>query len=158
MNFVDEDASLDLRCGLPRLVDVEVREQSSDVVEMVCDVVGAGHLDLRRLRLPLDLPDGDGQARLLLGEQVGTDLVVVVEAQQLASLGDQVLDTVTGSPSAGPSAGLSGRRSGPLELRADGGLQFHVVADEPQPQHGGPVQPDVGPAGWAQPRPRWWQR
>ncbi len=35
---------------------------------MVCDVVGAGYVGLRRLRLPLGLPDGDGQARLLLGE------------------------------------------------------------------------------------------
>ena len=36
-------------------------------------------------------------------------------------------------------------RSSPLP--ADGGLQFDVVADEPQPQHGCSVQADVRPAG-----------
>ena len=49
----------------------------------------------------------------------------------------------------GASAGLGGRRQRPLELPADGGLQFDVVADEPQSQHGCPVQPDVRPTGLA---------
>jgi hypothetical protein len=111
------------------------------------DIVGARFLDARVLHLTLSFPDGSGEAGLLLGEQFGSDLVVVVAAQQLATLGHQVLDTVTGPPSAGLSAGLAGRRSGPLELPADGGLQVLVVADEPQTQYGCPVQPDVRPAG-----------
>jgi hypothetical protein len=37
--LVDQGASLDLRRGPPRLVAVEVCEQSGDVVGMLCDVV-----------------------------------------------------------------------------------------------------------------------
>ena len=39
--------------------------------------------------------------------------------------------------SGGPSAGLSGWRSGPLELPPDGGLELLAVADEAKPQDGG---------------------
>ena len=46
-----------------------------------------------------------------------------------------------------PALGAGVQR--PIELPADGGLQFDVVADEPQPEHGGPVQPNVRPAGLA---------
>ena len=68
---------------------------SCNVVEVLRDIVGARYLDLCIVGLTLRLPDRHGQAGLLLGEQVGPDLVVVVEAQQLATLGHQVLDTVT---------------------------------------------------------------
>jgi len=117
------------------------------VVEVLGHIVAARHHDPRIVGLALRLTDGNGQASLLLGEQVGADLVVVVQAQQLATLGHEVVDTVTWAPSPGPSAGPGGRRSGQLELPADGGLQFDVVADELEPQHGGPVQPDVRAAG-----------
>jgi hypothetical protein len=62
---------------------------------MLCDIVRPRHLDMCILGLTLRLPDRHGQAGFFLGEQVGSDLVVVVEAQQLATLGHQVLDIVT---------------------------------------------------------------
>jgi hypothetical protein len=45
--------------------------------------------------LTLCLTDRHGQTSLFFGKQVGPDLVVVVEAKQFATLGHQVLDTVT---------------------------------------------------------------
>lgn len=62
---------------------------------MLCDIVGARRLDMCIVGFTLCLTDCHGQSSFLLGEQVGPDLVVVVEAQQLATLGHQVLDTVT---------------------------------------------------------------
>ncbi len=80
---------------LPCPVDVERCEQLCDGIEVLGDIVCVCHLDECIVGLTLRLTDRHGQASLLLGEQVGPDLVVVVQAQQFATLGHQVVDTVT---------------------------------------------------------------
>ena len=99
-------------------------------LEVLCDVVRTRCLDMCIVGFTLCLTDRHGQSSLLLGEQVGPDLVVVVEAQQFATLGHQVLDTVTRAPSAGASAGLGGRRQRPIELPADGRLRHELANDD----------------------------
>jgi hypothetical protein len=58
----------------------------------------------------------------------------------------QIVNHMTGAAGV-PSAGLGGRRSGPLELQPDGRPELLVVADEPQAEDGGPVQADVRATG-----------
>ncbi len=135
-----------LCCRLPRAIEVERGEHGSNVVEMTVDVIGTRRFDAGRFGLAVSLTDGNGEASLLLGEQIGSDLVVVVQPQQLATLPLQIVNQVTGAAGV-PSAGLGGRRSGPLELQSDGRLELLVVADELQAQDGSPMQTDVRAAG-----------
>jgi hypothetical protein len=58
-------------------------EQPRDVVEVLGHIVTARLVDPGIVGLALRLPDSHGQASLLFGEQVGSDLVVVVQASSL---------------------------------------------------------------------------
>jgi hypothetical protein len=95
------------------------------------DIVASHRLDVRLLGLALGPPDGLGQASLLLGEQVGPDLVVVYTSSSLRRCPSD-RRPLDGSGGGVPSAGLGGRRPGLLELLADGRLQLLAVTDQPQ--------------------------
>jgi hypothetical protein len=81
--LLDENPSLGLGgCG-PRPVDIEVIENPSHLFAPSADVVGFRQLPPSRLGFAVCRRNGQVQASLLLGKQIGSDPVVVVQAQQL---------------------------------------------------------------------------
>ena len=93
---------------------------------MLCDIVRARHLDACIVDLTLCFTESHGQACLLLGEQVGSDLVGVVQAQQIAALGHQLalMDRAkaqVGRPWGGRARGDPPDPPGPLKASPAGG-------------------------------------
>lgn len=142
--LVDQDPALRLGGLRPGPIDVQIGQLLSHLLELAADVVGPCSLRPFGGRLGASSLDGQGEARFLLGKQIGSDLVVVVEAQQFPALGLKLVHSVREAASR-PSAGPGGRRAGLLELPTNGHAESLVVADEPQPQHGSPEEPLVGP-------------
>jgi hypothetical protein len=92
--LLDEDSSLGLGGGSPGPVEVEVLEDTSYLFETPAHVVGLLEFTPGDLRLVVRRRNGQGQASLLLGEQVGSDPVVVLQAQQLPPLPLQLVHCV----------------------------------------------------------------
>ena len=83
--FVDEDAPLEIGCRRPGSLDIQVFKNPGHLLETLLDIVGLLEFQSSRLRLAVDHRHGPGDASFLLGEQIGPNPVVVVEAQQLSS-------------------------------------------------------------------------
>ena len=111
--------SFDVRGGPPRLVDVEGSGQPSDVFKRPVRIVTWRATSTRASSPHAALHGSPRTSVPLLGEQVGPDLVVVITAQQLATLGHQVVDPVNVQRRVRPLRRPWGPRSGQLELSAE---------------------------------------
>ena len=90
----DEVPSLGLGGGGPSPVDVEILEDTGHLLEAPADVISLLEFQASCLRFSVRRRYGQGQASLILGEQVGSDPVVVVQAQQVPPLPLQLVHCV----------------------------------------------------------------
>jgi hypothetical protein len=92
--LLDENPSLGLGGHGPGPVDIEVLEDPGHLLKAPADIVGLYDLQTSCLRFSVRRRYRQGQASLLLGEQVGSDPIVVVQAQQLPPLPLQLVHCV----------------------------------------------------------------
>jgi hypothetical protein len=145
-HFVDEDASFAFRCGLPERIHVDLGEVGGDLVEVVGDVGCSLLLGCLLVVGRSHRVDLCAEPSLFLGEQVGCDLVGIVQAQQLAPFLEQRRKRDgrgwrrRATPLAGPP--LAG-----FQLLADRFSELFVRADQLQPEQCRTMQTTSRPAG-----------
>ncbi|MHB8796278.1 MAG: HAD hydrolase-like protein [Candidatus Nanopelagicales bacterium] len=80
-HLVDQDAPLRTRSGLPEPLGVHLGQNSGDVLEPLCDLLGAAPLGFGLCRFDLEQLQFGLEPPVLLGELVRVDAVGVVQVQ-----------------------------------------------------------------------------
>ncbi|HEY3833885.1 MAG TPA: hypothetical protein VGO03_16430 [Acidimicrobiia bacterium] len=144
-HFIDEHAPFVLGCKLPQVSDVDVSQVRSDALELRLDRFRPLTLFSTDCVRRFDRHDLSAQPALFLSEQLGADLAVVVEPQQLAPFRTKPVQRFRRSRHRGTPA--SGRRLGGRRLLSNSRSKLFIVTDQPQPEHRRPQQPTARTTG-----------